>query len=67
MKGDMRGLWVLLFFFWCLLVTQEQALVDKTKATCVRVQQSESLAVIHTRASPSAESSNGTLLLIYTS
>ncbi len=58
MTGEMRGCGCF-SRFWCPLVTG-RALVDKTKATCVRAQQSESLAVIHTRAPPSSESSNGT-------
>lgn len=48
--------------FWCLPLTGK-ALVDKTKATCVRVQQSDSLAAIHTRAPPFSDSSNGTLMI----
>lgn len=42
---------------------QDRRWLTKTKATCVRAQQSESLAVIHTRAPPSSDSSNGTCLI----
>lgn len=59
--GEMRGCGCF-SHFWCLPVTGK-ALVDKTKATCVRAPRSDSPAVIHTRAPPSSDSSNGTLLI----